>query len=268
MRTILTHRSKGIVCTGLSCRKVTNFNFGIFFQPLVIQPHTYLFGNFRTCSDGHFNCHAYTPIILSRHELGSHETYQEYTEEEERHTRNNNYGTVSHSPMQQTSIGVIKAVQPLFDRSIQQFEKFRLLGLQFQHAGTEHRSQRQSAYNRDNHNNCHHPTQLFEKDPGHTGYHRQREEHGDKRQRGCYHRKSHFIGSMYGGLPWLASPFNVIRHVFEHHNGIIDYHTDGDRKRRKRDDVQRVSRSRQINKRSDQRNRDCNNDNQCSSPSS
>ena len=58
------------------------------------------------------------------------------------------------------------------------------------------------------------------------------------------------------------------RYVFKYHNRIIHYHTDSDRKRRKRDDINRISTNSQVNERGNQRKRNGDTDNQCCTPTS
>ena len=58
------------------------------------------------------------------------------------------------------------------------------------------------------------PTQLFEQDTCHTGYHRQRQEHGQHGQRRSDNRDGYLIGRMYGSLLRLATPLDMGRYVF------------------------------------------------------
>ena len=58
------------------------------------------------------------------------------------------------------------------------------------------------------------------------------------------------------------------RYVFKYHNRIIHHHTDSDRKRRKRDDINRISTNSQVNERGNQRKRNGDTDNQCCTPTS
>ena len=55
---------------------------------------------------------------------------------------------------------------------------------------------------------------LFEQDTRHTGYHRQRQEHGQHGQRRSDNGDGYLIGRMYGGLLRLATPLDMGRYVF------------------------------------------------------
>ena len=82
-----------------------------------------------------------------------------------------------------TCIPVVQAVQCVLYRPEEYSEHLGLFTLQAVQLRTEHRLQRQSRNGGYKHNGAHHPAQLLEQHAGHTGYHGQREEYGNHRQR-------------------------------------------------------------------------------------
>ena len=120
---------------------------------------------------------------------------------------------------------------------------------------TQHRGERKGGCGGNHHHNGYHPTQLTEEHTGHTGYERQWEEHRNQGEGGSHHRNSHFVGAVHGGLLWIGTALNVGGHVFEHHNGVVHHHTDGDRQCGERHNVERIAGGKQVDKRSNQRDR-------------
>ena len=71
---------------------------------------------------------------------------------------------------------------------------------------------------------------------------------------------------MHGSLLGVGTALYVSGDVFEHHNCVVDHHTDGDRQRRERNDVKRVACGKEVDKRSDKRDRDGDDDDNGSTP--
>ena len=109
--------------------------------------------------------------------------------------------------------------------------------VEFEEVGRHHRRERDGRRRRDADHDRHDPAQLAEEDTGHARHHRQRQEHGDDHQRGGDDRQPHLVGGVDGGLLGTRSPLDMGRNVLQHHDGVIDDHTDGDRERRERNDT-------------------------------
>ena len=133
---------------------------------------------------------------------------------------------MTHRPVQHTCVPVVQAVQRTLYRSEEYPEHLGLLTLQTQQLRTEHRRKRQGRNSGDEHG-AHHPAQLLEQHAGHTGNHRQREEHGNHRQCRSDYGNRHLVRSVNGRLLGIGTALDVRRDVLQHHNGIVHHHTDG-----------------------------------------
>ena len=175
---------------------------------------------------------------------------------------------MTHRPGKQTGISAVERVEGLFDGGKYQRIYPALLGVLTQPLRTEKGGKRQGCHGRDNHDDAHNPAQLTEQNTGHTGNEGQGEEHRQHGEGRSDNRDGHLVGTMYGRLLGGTATFNVVGNVFEHHDGIVDHHTDGDTQRAERYDVQRITRHQQITERGNKRDRYGNDDNERGAPTS
>ena len=145
---------------------------------------------------------------------------------------------------------------------------FAFLGLCAEHLGAEHRHKGEGGGSGHDHDDGHDPAELLEHDAGHTGNHGQGQEHAEHRQGGRHYGDCHLGSAVHGCLLGFLAPFKMAGDVLEHHNRIVHDHTDGNRKRRHRYDVEGVAGCKQIDERSQERNRNRKHDDESGPPSS
>ena len=143
-----------------------------------------------------------------------------------------------------------------------------LAAIGFEDICRKHRGQRYCRHGRHADHDRDDPSQLAEQDTGHTRDHGQRQEHRNNHQRSGDDRQPHLIGTVDCRLAGARTAFDMCRDVFEHHDGVVHHHTDCDRKRRERDDVQCRARSEQVYECRHQRYRDGQADDECRPPTS
>ncbi len=81
-------------------------------------------------------------------------------------------------------------------------------------------------------------------------------------------RQPHLVGGVDGRLLGIRTALDVGGDVLEHHDGVVDDHTDGDGERRERDDVERRPCGEQVDERTDQRHGDGHADDERGAPTS
>ena len=186
-------------------------------------------------------------------ELRADVTRAKETEHEKGDARKHHRPSVAHGPAEQSRVARVEGVESALDGVIKRAEGLGRFALQAQQTRAKHRRQREGSHGGNDHDDAHHPAQLFEEHAGHARDHRQGEEHGDHRQRGGDDRDGHLVCAMYSRLRRRRAALDVGRNVLQDHDGVVHHHTDGDRKRRERDDVDRVARDGQIDERGDER---------------
>ena len=143
-----------------------------------------------------------------------------------------------------------------------------MLLLQLQHLRAEHGGEGKRRYGRYGEDHTHHPTQLLEHDTHHTASQGHGEEHGNHGERRGHYRDGHLIGGMDGGLLGVGTTLDMRGHVLEHHDGIVDHHTDGDRETGQRNHIERTVGNGQVDERGYQRDGNRDGDDEGGAPAS
>ena len=228
VRTVVLHGSPGIIRIGLPYGIVAYLHDTlILLQPLIGKFLRNLLRHFFTRTDRQLQLYGNTGIVLRREELRTNGLCTEQAQDKEYHTTDKHDHTMTHRPVEHTCIPVVQAIQCVLYRPEEYPEHFGLFTLQAEQLRTEHRRQRQSRNGGYKHNGAHHPAQLLEQHAGHTGYHSQREEYGNHRQRRSHYGNSHLVRSVNCCLLRVGTALDMCRDILQHHNGIVHHHTDG-----------------------------------------
>ena len=123
-------------------------------------------------------------------------------------------------------------------------------------ARAEHRHERERRGGGHDHDDAHDPSELPEHDAGEAADHREGHEHAEHREGGRDHGDTHLGSSVHRSLLRFLAAGKVRGNVLEHHYGVVHHHSDRDRQGRHRYDVQRVAGREQVEQRSQQGDRD------------
>ena len=266
MRTVLLYRAVGIIGIGLSHSKVNRLYLGIVFLEFIRYAQCHIPRDFGTCTDRQLQIHCDTGVILCREKLGRNHFRKHHTSHKNENGYNNDERPMSYRPSKETRVSPVEGIEgSLYGRKYQSIQP-SFFRIETQPLRTKHRRKRQSRHGGNYHNDADNPPQLTEQNTCHTGNQCQRQEHGQHGKGRSNNRNSNLIGTVYGCLFRSTSSLDVVRYVFKHHDSIVDNHTYRYTQRTQRYDIQRISRDQQITERGDQRYRDRNNDDECSSP--
>ena len=130
----------------------------------------------------------------------------------------------------------------------------------FEHLGGEHRGKGDGYSGGCADTDCYNPAQLLEQDARNAGKHRERHEYGAGNECGRDYRNPNLIGGVDRRLSWRRTALYVLVDIFQDHNCVIDHHTDCNRERRKRNDVERAVGTQKVDERHNERNRDTDGD--------
>ena len=262
VRTVILQRSKYVVRVGLTLADVDHRHLlGIGCADTLHQLQSQIARNLLTRTCRQLNLGTDTCAILHGEELRLHTRSQQtqHSHKEDERTTQHTLA-VRHTEGQHATIEVVETLHHGINLTLEPC----LLRTLLHHQGAEYRRKGDGRNGRNGQRNGHHPTHRVEEDTGHTRHHRQRQEHGNRRQRTTHYRDTYLLRSEDGGLLGLGSAVDVGRNILQHHNGVIDHHTDSNRERRHGDNVQRLARSQDVNHGSQKRNRNRqHDDNRC-----
>ena len=108
-------------------------------------------------------------------------------------------------------------------------------------ARCHHRRQRQRYHHRYEDRHPQRDREFAEQASDDAAHQQQRNQHGDQRDADRYDREADFSGALERGGKWLFALLDITRDVFQHHDGVVDHETDGDRQRHQRQIVEGVA---------------------------
>ena len=227
----------------------------------------------------HFDVDGQTAVIGLLHKVGTHPTQNKGKQRngEQDYAGQQRQYLVVQAGTQCTGIESIDLIEQTdhillvptgLYRLLHQFAVLHMHFLGTQQFGTKHRGQCNGYAGGSTYHNGHNPTQRLEHDTGNAVEQRKRYEHHDNHQRGGQYRHPNLVGGVQGRLTRIGTPVNVPRNILQHHDGVIDHHTDGDGERAKRNDVDGAAGEFQVNKGYNQGNRDGDADDEGRTPAS
>ena len=157
-----------------------------------------------------------------------------------------------YAPTQQCTIATLNPAHRSIDISLYA----RLLRALLHNERAEYRSEGQGCSHRNNEGDSYHPTHCAEQHTCHTLDHRERQEHCERCERRSDNRDTHLLGSKDCRLLNACTSIDVSGDILQHHNSVIHHHTNRDRNRRHRDNVERRVGHQEVYQRREHRDRD------------
>ena len=110
-----------------------------------------------------------------------------------------------------------------------------------QEARRHHRGQRQRHHQRDEDRHRQRHREFAEQPADHAAHQEQRDQHRDQRNADRYDGESDLAGAPEGGGERPLALLDIARNVLQHHDGVVDDESDGDRQRHQRKVIQRIA---------------------------
>ncbi len=106
--------------------------------------------------------------------------------------------------------------------------------MRFDQTRAQHRRQRQRDERGDGHRTADDDAKFFEEPARQTLQKNDGHEHRDQCHRRRNHRKENFLRAFEPGLNGIHAVFNFCKNIFQHHNGIVHDHADGEHQSQQR----------------------------------
>ena len=226
VRTILLHRSPSVVGIGRALTHTDSNNLRIVLAELLVDAQSQVAGNLLTSTDRQLNLHRNTTIILRREELGLNHWTNAYDNCYKECQCSKEEGlAVIYRPIQQLAIAIFEPAHCCIDILLHA----RLLWLLLHNQRAEHRGKGQSRSHRDGQGDGNHPTHRLEQYASHTLNHSQWKEHRQGGQSRGDNRHTHLLRCEDCSLLQTSTSIDMGSDVLQHHNRIIDDHTNRDR---------------------------------------
>ncbi len=240
---VVLHRSEGVVGIGLTLAEVHRLDLGIRLAETTRQLQRQVARDILARTHGQLYVDADTRVVLHGEELRLQGRARAHQHSDEcRHGDQNHGLAMTHAPPEHARIEVVETLHHGIDTALEP----RLGGVEFHHHRRQHGGEGYGGDGRYGKRDGNHPTHRVEEDTRHTLNHGEGEEHGDGGKRTAHDRDTHLLGGEDGRLLGFRAAVDVRGDVLQHHNGVVDHHTDGDRERRERNDVERLARGQQI----------------------
>ncbi|KAF5050563.1 hypothetical protein DSECCO2_428110 [anaerobic digester metagenome] len=243
-----------VVCTG---RGGSNHHFRVALPDHLLHLAGGFHGLFHPGTGLQFNGHRKPRLVGLRHKVGTDKPCEHDGNHKNSQGAHHHEGFVVQGPAQGFFVEVVQSdKERLYQPFIAEASGFFRFLAQFQHTCRHHGGEGDGGHGGGNDGDGHDPSELVEHHTGQAAHQSKREEHGHHHQGGDDYRQPHFVGGVDRRFARTAAAFDVAGDVFEHHDGVVHHHPDGDGERGQRDHVHRIAGDKEVDKRDNERNRD------------